>query len=432
MREHDTLDDADRAAIRAQIAALVRRPLISIVVPTYDTEESYLREMIESVLLQIYPHWELCIADDASAKPHVAEVLEGYRRRDPRIKVVYRPETGHISAASNSALEVATGEFVALLDHDDVLAEHALYLMAHAINDHPDADVFYSDEDKLDESGRRSDPYFKPDWNAELFYSQNFISHLGVYRTSLIRAIGGFRPGFEGSQDYDLALRATAVSRGPIVHIPHVLYHWRLFPGADTFSSTQLDRATAAARRAIAEHLISLGERVTVTEGVASYHRVIRQEPDRWPSVSIIVPTRDHVDVLAPCIQGLLQDTDYPDLEILIVDNESSEPETKAFFADVGRRGVRILHAPGTFNFSRINNAAAREATGDILLFLNNDISVIHRSWLKEMIRPGGETRCRRSRCPTPVSGRHSSARRRGARNGRGWRRWSCSSWRSP
>ncbi len=230
--KYDTLDNFDCNAIRAHIAAFASRPLISIVVPVYNTEEKYLREMIESVSQQLYPNWELCIADDASTKPHVREVLEQYGLEDPRIKVVYRQDNGHISAASNSALEIATGEFVALLDHDDVLAPHALYMVAHAINEHPDADVLFSDEDKLDDAGCRCDPYFKPDWNAELFYCQNFVNHLGVYRTSLLRAIGGFRAGFEGSQDYDLTLRATAATSGPIVHIPHVLYHWRQFPEA--------------------------------------------------------------------------------------------------------------------------------------------------------------------------------------------------------
>ena len=387
VREFDTLDDADRAAIRAHIARLARRPLISIVVPAYETDERYLREMLESVRQQIYPHWELCIADDASNKPHVREVLEEYRLLDPRIKVVYRRENGHISAASNSALQIASGEFVALLDHDDVLAPHALYMMAHAINEHPDADVLYSDEDKLDNTGRRCDPYFKPDWNPELFYCQNFINHLGVYRTSMVRAAGCFRMGFEGSQDYDLALRLTSATDGPIVHVPHVLYHWRKFEGSATFSTTQLDKATAAARRAIEEQLASLGEQVTVIEGEGGYHRVIRQDPDRWPRVSVIVPTRDHVEVLAPCINGLLDGTDYPALEILIADNESSDPKTEGFLAEVAQRGVRVLRLPGPFNFSRINNAAAREAAGEILLFLNNDTSVIDRSWLKEMIR---------------------------------------------
>ncbi len=394
VEEYDILSEADRVAIRAHIEELGWQPTISVVVPVYNTDEHCLHDMIESVRQQIYPRWELCIADDASTAPPVRRVLEEFREQDPRIKVVYRADNGHISAATNSALEMATGDFVALLDHDDVLAEHALYMVAHAIDEHPDADILYSDEDKLDAAGRRVDPYFKPDWNEELFYGQNFVSHLGVYRTSSIRAVGGFRSGFEGSQDYDLTLRLKAATRGPIVHIPHILYHWRIFAGATTYSSTQVDGAALAARRAIREHLESLGERATVLAASAgNYHRVIHQEPDRWPKVSVIVPTRDHVELLAQCIKGLLEGTDYPDLEIIIADNESIDAKTTAFFVDVARRGVRIVPSPGAFNFSRINNAAAREARGDVLLFLNNDIAVIDRTWLKEMIlhaaRPG-------------------------------------------
>jgi GT2 family glycosyltransferase len=392
VREYDTLSDADAIAIRAHIAEFAVRPLISIVVPVYETDERYLREMIESVLEQIYPHWELCIADDASSKPHVATVLEWYRSRDPRVKIVYRGDNGHISAASNSAVELATGELVTLLDHDDRLAPHALYMVALAFNEHPDADVFYSDEDKIDAAGERCDPYFKPDWNPELFCSQNFVNHLGVYRTSLLRTIGSFRVGFEGSQDYDLTLRMIAATTGPIVHIPHVLYHWRIFQGASSYSSIHLESAMAAARRAIVEHLATMGEVVTATSSGGIFHRVIRQEPDCWPRVSIIVPTRDHVDVLEACISGVFE-TDYPDLELIIVDNESKDDKTRAFFAEAARRGVRILSCSGQFNFSRINNLAAHEATGDVFVFLNNDVSVIHPSWLKEMIlqavRPG-------------------------------------------
>jgi O-antigen biosynthesis protein len=384
---YDTLSEADRIAVRAHIEQLAWHPTISVVVPVYNTDERCLCDMIESVRKQIYPRWELCIADDASTAPHVKRVLEEFRKRDPRVRIVYRPLNGQISAASNSALEIATGDFVALLDHDDVLAEHALYMVAHAINVHPDADIFYSDEDKLDAAGRRFDPYFKPDWNEELFYGQNYINHLGVYRTSAMRAAGGFRAGFEGSQDYDLTLRLKAASHGPIVHIRHILYHWRIFAGATTYSSTQLDTATVAARRAIKEHLGLLGERATVVgAATGNYHRILHQEPDRWPKVSVIIPTRDHVDLLAQCIEGLLEKTDYPDLEIIIADNESIDAKTKTFFMEVAQRGVRILPSPGAFNFSRINNAAAREARGDVLLFLNNDVSVIDRSWLKEMI----------------------------------------------
>ena len=225
---YDTLDTDDVAQIQERIAQLTRRPRISVIMPVYNAPERWLRRAIESVQEQLYPDWELCIADDASTDPHVRRVLEECAARDPRITVVFRERNGHIAEASNSALAVATGEFMALLDHDDELPRHALYLVAEEIKAHPDVDLIYSDEDKIDESGRRYEAYFKPDWDPDLFGSQNLFSHLGVYRIALVRKIGGFRSGLDGSQDYDLALRSMHETRPePFRHIPYVLYHWR-------------------------------------------------------------------------------------------------------------------------------------------------------------------------------------------------------------
>lgn len=386
IEQYDTLRVSDIGAIQRQIGTLPRRPRISVVVPVYNTDEKHLGEMIQSVRDQIYPDWELCIADDASTKTHVRQVLERHRQEDDRIKVTYRRVNGHISAATNSALELATGEFIALLDHDDLLPRHALSTVADAIVRNPAAEIFYSDEDKVDQFGVRYEPYLKPDWNQELLYGQNYISHLGVYSSHLLRKIGGFRLGYEGSQDYDLALRATAVTTGPIVHIPHILYHWRLYHGAQTFSSTQLDVATAAARQAIQEQLAQLGEKVVVTDAVGGYHRVVRNEPLVWPRVTAVIPTRDHVDVLRECLRGLTSVTDYPNLEIIIADNDSTEAATLEFFAEIKTQGVKIIKTPGPFNYSKINNDAIKHATGDVVLLLNNDISMIERSWLKEMV----------------------------------------------
>jgi len=216
-----------------QSAALAQRPLLSVVMPVYNTPERWLRRAIESVRAQSYPHWELCLADDASPEAHVRPLLEDYAKVDRRIKVCFRGKNGHISAASNSALELVTGEFVALLDHDDELAPNALFEVAQALNRRPETDYLYTDEDKIDEEGRRFEPYFKPDFLPDLFYGQNYTSHLSVYRTSLVREVGGFRAGYEGSQDWDLALRVieqTTPER--IVHVPKVLYHWRAIPGS--------------------------------------------------------------------------------------------------------------------------------------------------------------------------------------------------------
>ncbi|MGF7210553.1 GT2 family glycosyltransferase [Skermanella aerolata] len=394
----DTLADDDIAAIGAHIAAMRAPPLISVLMPVYDPDPGHLAEAIGSVIGQIYPHWELCIADDASTDPAVRRLLADYAKRESRIRLVTRAANGHISAASNSALELATGEYLALLDHDDLLPAHALYRIAADLEAHGPADLIYSDEDKIDGDGRRHEPHFKSDWNPELFLAQNMISHLGVYRTGLVRAAGGFRVGFEGSQDWDLALRVTELTKltepNRIRHIPHILYHWRVFATSGSFSTDHGGKAAEAGRRAVAEHLERTGQAAQVVPGISGYNRVRRALPDPVPRVSLIVPTRDRVELLRNCIDGLLDRTDYPDLEVLIVDNASVEPETLAYFDGLAAEPrVRILRREGPFNFSALNNDAATQATGSLIGFVNNDIEVIEPGWLSEMAshaaRPG-------------------------------------------
>ncbi len=388
--EYDTLNDDDREAILEHIAMLARRPLISVVVPVYNTEEKYLREMIQSVLRQLYPYWELCIADDASTAPHVERVLQEFTARDQRIKFVRRETNGHISAATNSALDVAVGEFVALLDHDDLLAETALYEVAVELDAHPDADVVYSDSDNIDDLGQRSVPYFKTDWNPDLMLGHNMVSHLGVYRRSLVEDIGRLREGFEGSQDYDLLLRAADASApSRIRHIPAVLYHWRRNASQPSFSEKSLERCVVAARRGIREHLERTGveAHISVPPKCPSWTRVVYSLPPERPLVSIIVPTRDKADILAVCADGVLTRTDYQPLELIIVDNDSKEPETHRLFARLGgNRHVRIIHYPGPFNYPAINNRAVSEARGEIVVLMNNDVDVISPMWLEEMV----------------------------------------------
>ena len=223
-RRHATLTELDRQAIRSRLRELSYQPLISVVIAVYNTHEAWLRKAIDSVLRQLYPKWELCLADDHSSRPHVRPILREYAAGEPRIKLVFRDRNGHISAASNSALTLATGEFVALLDHDDELSEHALYMMVEELNQYPGAHLLYSDEDKIDHRGRRYGPHFKPDWNPDLFYSLNLVTHLAVYRRSLVEEVGGFREGLKGSQDYDLTLRVIErIPPAAIRHIPHIL-----------------------------------------------------------------------------------------------------------------------------------------------------------------------------------------------------------------
>ena len=390
VREHDTLDDADRSAIRAHVADLLLRPLISVAIPVYNTPERYLVQAIESVLAQLYPHWELCIADDASSEQHVRSVLEHYRKRDHRIKIVYRQQNGHISAATNSALDVASGEFVALLDHDDVLSERALYEIALEINACPEADVIYSDSDNVDDLGRRWGPYFKTDWDPDLMFGHNMVSHLGVYRHSVLTAIGGLRVGFEGSQDYDLLLRATELSKDErIRHVPSILYHWRRNASSPSFSEQDLPACVTAARRAIKEHLDRKGiaARVEAAPRAPNFNRVVYTLPKEPPLVSIIVPTRDRADLLRRCVESVFINTNYSPLEVIIVDNDSSELETQNLFDKLAKRSdVRVLRHHGAFNYAAINNRAVAQARGDVIVLMNNDVEVISPGWLDEMV----------------------------------------------
>jgi len=381
---YDRFDHEEAEKIRAFLTTLPVKPKFSVLVPVYETAPKELTEMIASVKGQIYDDWELCIADDASKQPHIRAILESEASSDPRIKLVFRTENGNISAASNSALALATGEFIVLLDHDDILAPHALALVADAISRHPDADILYSDEDKLDAQGHRYGAYFKPDWNPELLYGQNFISHLGVYRSSLVRELGGFRVGFEGSQDYDLALRATAVSKGKIVHVPHILYHWRVYPGAGTFTSTQIGRAVQSARQAIKEQLAGLGVKARVVEGGYGYHRVIRSEPVQWPKVTVLVNLRESHRALRACIRGLLEKTDYPEMEIIIVDCGGGENSALPIEI-LNMRNLQIVRGAQT-DLAKIFNETARGASGEIILFLDSDMLVVEEGWLKEMV----------------------------------------------
>ena len=395
--ECDRLTVKDRLMIRGHIQRFRRQPMISVLLPAYNTPAELLREAIASVCAQLYPVWELCIADDASTQVHVRDIIEDACAKDVRIRSVRRAHNGHISAASNSALELAQGEYVALLDHDDILAEHALYEIVAALDRHTDTDVVFSDEDRL-QDGVRHSPYFKPGWDPDLLLGQNSVSHLGVYRTSLLREIGGFREGYEGSQDHDLALRAIRVAGSERVkHVPAVLYHWRL-RGDESFSDTQLARCVDASRRAVSEYVRALpggeGAQVVANPFISSYHRVVWPLPDELPKVSAIVLTRDKAHLLAMCMRGLLHSTEYGNLEVIIVDNGSSEPDALRLLDEMeADPRVRVLRDGRPFNYAALNNCAARETTGEFLLLLNNDIEVTDAGWLREMVsqalRPG-------------------------------------------
>ncbi|MDE1962995.1 MAG: glycosyltransferase family 2 protein [Xanthomonadaceae bacterium] len=384
----DTLQPEDLRRLAGSAKALRSVPLISLIMPTYNTPRRWLERCIDSVRAQVYSNWELCIADDASTASHVRHVLQRYAKKDARIKVVFRETNGHISAASNSALALAQGEWIALLDHDDELPPHALLTVAEAINAHPEAGLFYSDEDKIDERGLRFDPYFKPDWNYDLFLGQNIICHLGVYRATMVRDLGGFRLGFEGSQDYDLALRCIErLQPTQIRHIPRVLYHWRAIAGSTAVSMGEKSYAALASQRALQEHLARVGADAEVEVHGHGYRVRRRLQGPFAPKVSLIVPTRDRLHLLRTCVESILERTSYSNYEIVVVDNQSSELDALAYLDNLRTQDrVRVLSYDEPFNFSAINNFAVAHCDGAIVGLVNNDIETIHANWLDEMV----------------------------------------------
>ncbi len=390
IKNYDTLTQKTVKQMQQLIKEWEAPPFISIVMPTYNTDEKWLRAAIDSVLQQIYPNWELCIADDASTKGHVRRILAEYAERDKRIKLKFRSENGHISAASNTALEIVNGEFVAFLDHDDMLTQHALFWVAKDILDYPDTMLWYSDEDKINEKGIRSNPYFKSDWNPDLFLSHNLITHFAVYRKTLIEDIGGFREGYEGAQDYDLVLRAIEqISNAQIRHIPRVLYHWREIAGSTASRPDEKPYAIIAAQKAISEHLErrNIKARVTESPDIRGTIRVQYALPVNLPLVSLIIPTRNSLTFLKRCVESILNKTDYDNFEILIINNNSDDPATLDYMQQLEKNDkARIIDYPHPFCYADMNNQAVEQAQGEIIGLINNDIEVINREWLSEMV----------------------------------------------
>lgn len=382
-------NEPDRLALETQKQTereFLYRPLISIITPVYNTDGIILEKMIDSVLAQTYSNWELCIVDGFSKKSYIRSLLNKYARRDSRIKVKFLDANLGISGNSNEAVEMAQGEFIALLDHDDRLAPNALYENVLLLNVHPDADMIYSDEDKIDLKDIRSNPFFKPDWSPDLLRSIMYTCHLGVYRTSLVKSVGNFRAGFDGSQDHDLALRLTEKT-SRIHHIPKVLYHWRMVHGSTALNTQAKDYAEAARLKAVREHCERNGLKGIAEPGLFNGAVRFRHLPENKPLVSIIIPTRDKSAVLKQCLDSILKISTYQNYEVLVVDNNSSEQETLDYFDSLKTRAnVRVIKYPGSFNFSAINNFAAARADGELLLFLNNDTEIISPDWLESMI----------------------------------------------
>ncbi|CAE6905362.1 glycosyltransferase [Vibrio sp. B1FLJ16] len=359
--------------------------LFSIVVPVYKPDLALLQEMVSSVREQTYTNWQLVLVDDGSECEFLSQSLN--QLESEQIKVVVRDQNGHISAASNTGLEHASGDFVALLDQDDLLHPEALRCMAYYLALYPNANVLYSDEDKVDAEGHRSEPHFKPSFNLDLLYSHNYISHLGIYRRSLLENIGGFRLGYEGSQDYDLLLRCVAQSHpDQIIHVPYVLYHWRAIAGSTALAESEKGYAQQAGLKALSDHLAPDG--VQVSEGkLANTYKVTWPLPTDLPLVSIIIPTKNGQALVKQCIESIYRLTTYANFEILLVENGSDDPQALAYFAELNKQGkVRLLDYPHAFNYSAINNYAVSKAKGEYLVLMNNDIEILAANWLEEMV----------------------------------------------
>lgn len=389
IEKYAKLTPEDVIRMKEKIGSFQSRPLISVIMPTYNSNPIFLKEAIESVRNQIYQNWELCIADDASTNSNTLQLLKQYQDLDARIKLVFRKENGHISEASNSALKLATGDYIALLDHDDLLSADALFWVTDSINRNPDAGIIYSDEDKIDANSEEKDPYFKCDWNRELFIGHNMISHLGVYRTSLVKEVNGFRKGYEGSQDYDLACRIVLLIKpGQIVHIPHLLYHWRMVEGSTSIGVKEKPYARIAGQRVLNEFLLAINIKGKVERMPVGIYQLHPAPPDNPPQVTIIIPTKNKVKYLKKCISGILKLTTYPNYDLLIVDNGSVEPETLSYLEKLSLMQARItvLKDDRPFNFSSLINQAVNFAKGDFVTLLNNDTEVITPEWLTEMV----------------------------------------------
>ncbi|MEG4353236.1 glycosyltransferase [Microcoleus sp. LAD1_D3] len=363
-------------------------PKISVVMPVYNPQIDFLESAIDSVINQVYANWELCIADDCSTDFTVADTLKNWVQKDDRIRITFRTENGNISAATNSAAALATGDIILFLDNDDELTPDALGEVALYFASYPATDFLYSDDDKIDTKGRRFAPQFKPQWSPELLLSYMYLGHLCAVKKHIFEQIGGLRIGLEGSQDYDFALRATEVSRH-VAHLPLVLYHWRTAPGSTAISGAAKPASFAAGQKAIQDAL----NRRKINGNVAQHAWAIKENlgifaqdfPDNGPSVTVIIPTKNQLKLLKACLDSL-ETTTYKNYQVAVIDNESDEPKTLEYLKQLNCQVLRIKNSDGKFSFAAINNRAAEQVDSEYVLFLNNDTEVINPRWLSQMV----------------------------------------------
>jgi len=362
------------------------RPKISVITPVYNTDKNVLKMTIESVINQTYDNWELCLADGASSRPFIRGIIQSYCDKDRRIKARFLELNKGISGNSNEALSMATGEFIALLDHDDSLAPFALFEVVKAINESPEVDFIYTDRDMITLGEKRFGPFFKPGWSPDYLLSCNYLCHLNVFRKTIIDRIGGFRKAFDGSQDYDLVLRVTELT-DKIIHIPKVLYHWRAVTGSAADSSSAKPYAYKTAVNALQEAINRRGYEGVVERGVAKGFYNVKLKINSNPKVSVITHTRDNVDILSRCVGSILNKTTYNNYEVVIVDNQSRGEETSNYYQALKRYPrVKVLEYNKPFNFSDINNFAVSKTESEYLVFLNSHTELLTRDWIQLML----------------------------------------------
>ncbi|MCR4290994.1 MAG: glycosyltransferase family 2 protein [Candidatus Scalindua sp.] len=363
-------------------------PKISIIVTTFNTPRQYLIEMIDSVINQTYSNWELCLAVvGAGREIQIHKMLETYAKKDNRIQVKFLSENKGIAKNANEALSLATGDFAALLDHNDTLAPFALFEIVKVINEHPDVNFIYSDEDMITENGKkRVLPHFKPDWSPDTLRSYNYITHFTVIKQGLLGKIRGFREGYDGSQDYDLMLRATENVK-EIIHIAKILYHHRVPNNSDVGNMHAKSDSRESAKKALEDHIKRTGLKGRVEDGLFLFSYKINYTIDAVPRVSIIIPNKDNAGDLEKCIKAILGKSTYRNFEIIIIENGSSDEKTFRLYDELTKlNNVRLIEWNKPFNYSMINNFAVNSSEGDVLLFCNNDTEVINHDWIERML----------------------------------------------
>ncbi len=362
-------------------------PLISIVVPVYRTPQEYLREMIESVQSQSYENWELCLADGSGGWKETEGILQEFGERDKRIRYQILDENRGIAGNTNAALSMARGEWVGLLDHDDVLEPSALYEVVRAINEHPEADVVYTDEDKVTmDLQMHFEPHLKPDFSPDLLRSNNYICHFFLVRRRLAERVGGLSSEYDGSQDYDFILKCTEQA-GEIVHLPRILYHWRSHPASTAENPESKLYCFEAGKRALKAHLKRMDTEGTVElnrEHPGYYHVTYPVKGE--PLVSILIPNKDEKETLCACIRSIREKSTYRNYEIIILENNSETGEIRRYYRQLEDDGVRVVQWKGKFNFAAVNNFGVSHAKGEYLIFLNNDTEVIAPDWIEGML----------------------------------------------